>query len=93
VQMPHLARLMTNPAVGPETFDTPSIILIDASTADVSSTGIRDLRGQGRPITGLVDLGVQQHIEQHGLYTSRLPGRRAIDQQPDPAAGRLHGQG
>ena len=93
VQMPHLARLMTNPAVGPETFDTPSIILIDASTADVSSTGIRELRGQGRPITGLVDPGVQQHIEQHGLYTSRLPGRRAMDQQPDPAAGRLHGEG
>jgi len=91
--MPHLARLMTNPAVGPETFDTPSIILIDASTADVSSTGIRELRGQGRPIAGLVDPGVQQHIEQHGLYTSRLPGRRAMDQQPDRAAGRLHGEG
>jgi len=58
VQMPHLARLMTNPAVGPETFDTPSIILIDASTADGSSTGIRELRGQGRPIAGLVDTGV-----------------------------------
>ena len=93
VQMPHLARLMTNPAVGPETLDTPSIILIDASTADVSSTAIRELRSQGRPITGLVDAGVQQHIEQHGLYTSRIPGRRATDQQPDPAAGRLHGQG
>jgi nicotinate-nucleotide adenylyltransferase len=93
VQMPHLARLMTNPAIGPESFDTPSIILIDADTADVSSTAIRDLRRQGRPITGMVDVGVQQHIEQHGLYTSNIPGRRAVDEQPNPAAGRLHGQG
>jgi nicotinate-nucleotide adenylyltransferase len=93
VQMPHLARLMTNSAIGPESLDTPSIILIDAATADVSSTAIRELRGEGRPISGMVDLGVQQHIEQHGLYTSKLPGRRAMDQQPNPAAGRLHGQG
>ena len=79
VQMPHLARLMTNPAVGPETLDTPSIILIDGSTADVSSTAIRELRSQGRPITGLVAVGVQQHIEQHGLYMSMSPGRRASE--------------
>jgi nicotinate-nucleotide adenylyltransferase len=84
VQMPHLAHLMTNPAVGPETLDTPSIILIDASTADVSSTAIRERRSQGRPITGLVAVGVQQHIEQHGLYTSRHPGRRAMDQAAGP---------
>ena len=93
VQMPHLSRLMTSPAIGPEVLDTPSIILIDAATADVSSTAIRELRSQGRPIGGMVERGVQQHIEQHGLYTSKLPGRRAMDHQPDPAAGRLHGQG
>jgi nicotinate-nucleotide adenylyltransferase len=93
VQMPHLSRLMTNPAIGPESLDTPSIILIDAATADVSSTAIRELRSQGQSISGMVDLGVQQHIEQHGLYTSRFPGRRASDLRPDPAAGRLHGQG
>jgi hypothetical protein len=91
--MPHLARLMTNPAIGPDSLDRPSIILIDAATADVSSTAIRELRGQDRPITGMVEPSVQQHIEQHGLYTSRRPGRRAMDQQPNPAAGRLHGQG
>jgi nicotinate-nucleotide adenylyltransferase len=93
VQLPHLAPLMTNPAIGPESLDTPAIILVDAATADVSSTAIRELRAANRSITGLVDLGVQQHIEQHGLYTSRQPGRRAMDEQPDPAAGRLHGQG
>jgi nicotinate-nucleotide adenylyltransferase len=92
VQMPHLARLMTNPAVGPETLDTPSIILIDASTADVSSTAIRELRSQGRPIMGLVDVGVQQHIEQHGLYRPRTPDRRTVVGPADSTAGRLHGQ-
>ena len=68
------ARMMTNPAVGPETFDTPSIILIDAPTADVSSTAIRELRGQGGRSPAWCTPGVQQHIEQHGLYTSRHPG-------------------
>ena len=71
----------------------PLIILIDAVTADVSSTAIRQRRAEGKSIGGLVDLGVQQHIEQHGLYTSMFPGRRASDQVPGPAAGRLHGQG
>jgi nicotinate-nucleotide adenylyltransferase len=93
VQMPHLAPRMTSPAIGPESFEKPVIILIDAQTADVSSTAIRDARAAGRPITGMVDLGVQQHIEQHGLYTARFPGRRAMDGQTDAPAGRLHGQG
>jgi nicotinate-nucleotide adenylyltransferase len=93
VQMPHLASRMTSPAIGPESFETPVIILIDAPTAEVSSTAIRDARAAGRPITGMVDLGVQQHIEQHGLYTSRFPGRRAMDTPSDVPAGRLHGQG
>jgi nicotinate-nucleotide adenylyltransferase len=92
VQIPQLARLMTNPDVAPHSLDKPMIILLDAETADVSSTDIRDLRAAGEPITGLVDLGVQQHIEQHGLYTSMTPGRRALDKPPETAAGRLHGQ-
>src|SRR5262245_56068137 len=69
----------------------PLIVLIDRPTADVSSTAIRRRRAEGESIGGLVDLAVQQHIEQHGLYTSRFPGRRASDQPPDPAAGGLHG--
>ena len=93
VQMPHLGVMLTSAGIGPESLEKPTIVLLDAATTDVSSTAIRELRGAGRPITGLVDAGVQQHIEQHGLYTSRFPGRRAMDEQPDPAAGRLHGQG
>ncbi len=42
-------------------------------------------------IAGLVPPGVQHHIEQHGLYTSMTPGRRASDAPRPPAAGRLHG--
>jgi nicotinate-nucleotide adenylyltransferase len=93
VQMPHLAPLMTSPALGPASLEKPMIILIDAPTADVSSTAIRELRAAGESITGMVDLGVQQHIEQHGLYAGPIPGRRAADASPNPAAGRLHGQG
>jgi nicotinate-nucleotide adenylyltransferase len=70
----------------------PLIILIDAPTADVSSTAIRSRLAEGESIAGLVPPGVQQHIEQHGLYTPTTPGRRASDAPPMPAAGRLHGQ-
>ncbi len=87
-----MVRLPRNGGVGfGET--EPAIILIEARTADVSSTMIRQRRAEGQPITGLVDLRVQQHIEQHGLYTPMIPGRRASDEAPNPAAGRLHGQG
>ena len=68
------------------------IFLIDAPTADVSSTAIRRLRAEGRSIAGLVPAGVQQHIEQHGLYSPYPPGRRAKDAAVERAAGRLHGQ-
>ncbi len=44
------------------------IFLIDAPTADVSSTAIRLARQARRSIAGLVPPSVQQHIEQHGLY-------------------------
>jgi len=35
---------------------------------------------------------VRQHIEQHGLYMSPTPGRRASDTEFVPAAGRVHGE-
>jgi nicotinate-nucleotide adenylyltransferase len=70
----------------------PLIFLIDAQTADVSSTAIRQRIASGESIEGLVPPRVQQHIEQHGLYTSPTPGRRASDATEGPAAGRLHGK-
>ena len=91
-RLPELAARMVRPPL-PDATTRPSIILISAATADVSSTAIRRLCAQGRSITGLVDLGVQQHIEQHGLYSAQVPGRRISDNPAKAAAGRLHGEG
>jgi hypothetical protein len=66
--------------------------LIDAPTADVSSTAIRQRRQAGQTITGLVPPGVEQHIEQHGLYRTITPGEPHDERFVNPAAGRLHGQ-
>ena len=91
-RLPFLAERMERPTMANVHQIDPSIILIDAPTADVSSTAIRDRLAHGESIDGLVLPGVQQHIEQHGLYTSTTPGRRGLDAPPIPAAGRLHGQ-
>jgi nicotinate-nucleotide adenylyltransferase len=68
------------------------ILLIDAVTADVSSTAIRRCRAEGKSIAGMVPPAVQRHIEQHALYdaatTMTGTGTRAIGRR----AGRLHGQ-
>jgi nicotinate-nucleotide adenylyltransferase len=92
-RLPSLATRMVRHPLGPLSQLDASIILIDAATSDVSATAIRQHRLEERSITGMVEPSVQQHIEQHGLYTSRTPGRRANDAAPSPAAGRLHGQG
>jgi nicotinate-nucleotide adenylyltransferase len=92
-RLPALAPRMSEwPATDPELRGAPLIILIDAPTADVSSTAVRERRAAGGSVAGLVDPRVQQHIEQHGLYVSAAPGRRRSDNGRDPAAGRLHGQ-
>jgi len=91
-RLPHLGSRMVRPAIDGDARTNPSIILVDARTADVSSTAIRARRAAGESIAGLVEPNVQQHIEQHGLYTPMTPGRRGSDMLPDPAAGGLHGQ-
>jgi nicotinate-nucleotide adenylyltransferase len=68
-----------------------SIVLLDAPTADVSSTAIRERRARGESIAGLVPDSVRQHIEQHELYSSAAHGRQAVSGAPASAAGRLHG--
>jgi nicotinate-nucleotide adenylyltransferase len=90
--LPPLAPRMTMAPVEPIDREAPSIILIDAPTADVSSTAIRQRIAKGESIAGLVPARVEQHIERHGLYRSATPGRRALDAVEMPAAGRLHGQ-
>jgi nicotinate-nucleotide adenylyltransferase len=100
--LPALAARMVQPPVAPAAADRPVIILIDAPTAAVSSTAIRERRAAGETIAGLVTPSVETHIERHGLYAAVLPiapgipwtpGRRGNDPPSDEAAGRLHGQG
>ena len=78
-RLPLLAERMVKPPIDDFGQMDASIILIDALTTDVSSTGIRRARADGLPIDRMVPPRVQQHIEQHGLYTSMTPGRRASD--------------
>lgn len=76
-----LASRMVGPPLDEIAETDASIILIEADTADVSSTAIRRCRAEGRSIAGMVDRSVQQHIEQNGLYTPTVPGRRGSDDQ------------
>jgi len=92
-RLPELAARMTPAGLGTAVLhDTCVIVLIEAPTAEVSSTAIRSRLAAGQAITGLVEPHVQQHIEQHELYTATVPGRREDDRSADTAAGRLHGQ-
>lgn len=60
------------------------IFLVDAPTADVSSTEIRRRIAERRPLSGLVPPGVEHHIAQHALYVQRPLTPSAADH--------LHGQ-
>jgi nicotinate-nucleotide adenylyltransferase len=91
-RLPGLASRMVQPPIDPLAPVGSSIFLIDAPTADVSATAIRRRLQAGETIAGMVPAGVQQHIEQHGLYTSMTPGRRASDSPNTSGARRLHGQ-
>jgi nicotinate-nucleotide adenylyltransferase len=91
-RLPKLADRMARPPIDEVSQIDPLIILLDAVTADVSSTAIRQRRAHGESIGGLVPPHVQQHLEHHGLYTSMTPGRRGSDAPPAQAAGRLHDQ-
>jgi nicotinate-nucleotide adenylyltransferase len=75
-----------------ETSDDTCIFLIEAVTADVSSTAIRRAREAHQSIAGSVPLAVQQHIEQHGLYEDQTPPDGAPAGWRASAADRLHGQ-
>jgi nicotinate-nucleotide adenylyltransferase len=91
-RLPRLAGRMVTDPDHILSSEVPVIFLIDAPTADVSSTAIRSRLATGAPIDGLVPPSVQQHIEQHGLYRSMTPGRRVVDAATQPSAGRLHGE-
>lgn len=68
----------TLPALAPRMVDMPgavparpSILLVDAATADVSSTDLRRRIAAGLTVTGLVPDRVAAYLERHGLYGPR----------------------
>lgn len=60
----------------------PSILLVDAATADVSSTEVRRLLAAGEPLGGRVPEAVERYARRHNLY-------RAAPAAAGPA-GHLH---
>lgn len=46
----------------------PRVVLLDADTADVSSSGVRRAIAAGQAIDGMVPPPVAAHIAKHGLY-------------------------
>ncbi len=74
--LPALAPRMVDAVAGMSLPAKPAIFLIDAPTADVSSTALRAALSRGENLDGLVDPRVQQHIEQHGLYRFGSTERR-----------------
>jgi len=91
-RLPRLAQRMVRHAGDLLASEVPVIFLLDAATADVSSTAIRRRLAAGESIDGMVPRCVQQHIERHGLYRSITAERRAADAAARAPAGRLHGQ-
>jgi nicotinate-nucleotide adenylyltransferase len=90
-RLPFLSSRVTRSPHAISVGDRPRIILIDAPTADVSSTAIRARRAAGQSIAGMVDPRVEQHIEQHGLYSESGTDGCEQERSSDSAAGRLHG--
>jgi nicotinate-nucleotide adenylyltransferase len=64
--MPALAGRMIDAPAAPG--DQPAIYLVDAATAPISSTEIRQAAGEHRPLAGLVPPAVAAHLERHDLY-------------------------
>jgi len=91
-RLPTLAERMIKPPLDSISHLDPMIVLVDSPTSNVSATQIRERRARGESIAGLVPDPVRQHIEQHGLYLSQTPGRRASDESTAAATGRAHGE-
>jgi nicotinate-nucleotide adenylyltransferase len=71
----------------PSTLRIPSILLVETTTPDVSSTAIRARLARGESVSGLVPPGVERHILQHGLYRGDV--RVGADMR---TADQLHGE-
>jgi nicotinate-nucleotide adenylyltransferase len=54
----------------------PSIFLVDAPTAPVSSTEVRRRAAEGRPLDDLVPPRVAAYVVERGLYRHTRPSDR-----------------
>ncbi len=66
--VPALAARMLDVRAGDTLPAQPSILLVDAATADVSSTEVRRRLASGGPLEGRVPAAVERHAIRHGLY-------------------------
>jgi len=66
--LPGLAARMRDLAPGAAVPVQPAILLVDAATADVSSTEVRRRLASGAPLEGRVPAAVERHALRHGLY-------------------------
>jgi nicotinate-nucleotide adenylyltransferase len=69
--LPELAsRMIASQSTGPDqpALDQPAIVLVEAPTAPVSSTEIRERIRTGESIDGMVPREVAAYIEKLGLY-------------------------
>jgi nicotinate-nucleotide adenylyltransferase len=96
--LPALARRMRHvvpgrpnlPASAPGTADQPSILLIDAPTAPVSSTDVRRAISHRASLDGLLPPAVSSYIARQGLYQdvgeSRESGKEPHEDTATPAS-------
>ena len=77
--LPELADRMVDAPC--EIHARPHIVLVDAPTAAVSSTAIRERIVQGRSIGGLVPPGVEAHILKHRLYQHHSLAKDMLHEQ------------
>jgi nicotinate-nucleotide adenylyltransferase len=92
-QLPRVAPRMVARQGGPAAGDdSPSVILIDRTTTDVSSTAIRRRCAARQSIDGLVSPQVAQYIARHGLYAPATSAGSGGDPHDDHSAGALHAQ-
>lgn len=65
----------------------PSVLLLDAPTQDISSSGIRERLSRGLAVAGMIPAAVETHIRKHHLYTAQPHAGARVARADD-----LHGQ-
>jgi nicotinate-nucleotide adenylyltransferase len=78
-RLPMLASRMVDVRDAVDLPAQPSILLVDADTADVSSTEVRRRFAEGHPLDGRVPAAVERYVRRHGLYRSAPASSGAAD--------------